>query len=180
MSTGDRRRGAEIHLHPTTPPMSVEWALYVSWRKKWYFNRILSAPTWKIACKNQLIPTSLLFWHLEQAHKRSYSQLQQAFAAGTLQPCPRIHRHYRPFPGYQGSLLLTEAACKQLQEEAMRATIALGNAGNPQGIIFMKNIRFKESLLQFWSFSSHSLFQWLSQNPSIAYFKSEINKGHLF
>lgn len=27
MSTGDRRQGAEIHLHPTTPPMLVEMSI---------------------------------------------------------------------------------------------------------------------------------------------------------
>lgn len=158
MSTGDRRQGAEIHLHPTTPPMLMEWALYVSWRKKWYFNRTLSAPTWNIAFKNQLIPTCLLFWHLEQGHKRSYSQLQ----IGLLQL-----GHSSPIPGSTdatGHFQDTGAHCffqrqhgKQLQEEERRATTVLANAGNLQGIIFMKNIRFKESLLQFWSFSSHSL-----------------------
>lgn len=158
MSTSDRRRGAEIHFHPTTPPMLVGWALYVSWRKKWYFNRTLSASTWKSAFKNQLIPTCLLFWHLEQGHKRTYSQLQ----TGLLQL-----GHSSPVPGSTdttGHSQDTRAHCffqrqhrKQLQEEVKRATIALANTSNLQGITFMKNIRFKEYLLQFWSFSSHSL-----------------------
>lgn len=135
-----------------------KWALYVSWRKKWYFNRTLSAPTWNIAFKNQLIPTCLLFWHLEQGHKRSYSQLQIGL----------LHLgHSSPIPGSTdatGHFQDTVAHCffqrqhgKQLQKEERRATTALANAGNLQGIIFMKNIGFKESLLQFWSFSSHSL-----------------------
>lgn len=130
----------------------------VSWRKKWYFNRTLSAPTWNIAFKNQLIPTCLLFWHLEQGHKRSYSQLQIGL----------LHLgHSSPIPGSTdatGHFQDTGAHCffqrqhgKQLQKEERRATTALANAGNLQGIIFMKNIGFKESLLQFWSFSSHSL-----------------------
>lgn len=116
-------------------------------------------PTWNIAFKNQLIPTCLLFWHLEQGHKCSYSQLQ----IGLLQL-----GHSSPVPGSTdatGHFQDTRAHCffqrqhgKQIQEEEVRrATTALANAGNLQGIIFMKNIRFKESLLQFWSFSSHSL-----------------------
>lgn len=37
MSTGDRRQGAEIHLHPTTPPMLVEMSIVCVLKEKVVF-----------------------------------------------------------------------------------------------------------------------------------------------
>lgn len=76
-STGNRRQGCwnpSSSYHSTScwwyeHCMCLEGKSSVS-------TGLLSVPTWNITFKNQLITTCLLFWHLEQGHKCSHSQLQ--------------------------------------------------------------------------------------------------------